>query len=627
VKATDEPRSHEEHEAVLSKSKPDGHTRAEECEAEDNRFVLFVASWFTFFRLAPMNPVLQKDLLGLLRLKRVAAIHLVFIGVLSALVLATWPQQGIVAVAAQGRDALLLGLVVGQLMLLVLIVPGVAAVSIVGEREANTLEMLYASRLSAAQIIVGKVLSSLGVPLLLLATGLPFAALLGYRGELDAGKLALCYGVLLAGAVLLSIGSLTISAVCTQTASALVVSYVTTLIVCGGLLVPAMIMLKSQSGLPAQATHYARALSPVAAALSILRPDVDELGGREPIAAASEPAAAAGDDEQPTRLLPAWKVFFPLAGVVIAACFGTLVSRLSRAPTAAEGFADPAAAARSPAAARARMLLLARIDTQKPRGPMSAVNPLLSKEARTSQLRSGRWMFRTFYAALALSLLLAVMALYGGVDHPDLLAYVARVIVALQAALIALVVPSLTSAAISAEVETGTFEMLRLTPMRSGAIFWGKFLPALPPALLPIAALIPAFGTIAFIDAGYIPFFGRLAIVIVTSVATCATVGLTCSAFAGSTPRATVVSYLLVASLFALPLLAWWAGSAHLSPEVTRWLAMPSPLVIGLNLLPGDAASPLIGELWQVHVITMLALCGVLLIASRLRLTHLLRHG
>src|SRR5689334_18905724 len=125
-----------------------------------------------------MNPVLLKDLLGLLRLKRVAAVQVLFVLTLAATVLFTWPQQGVVPMANKGRDDLLLGLVIGQLALLVLFVPGVAAVSLVGEREGNTLEMLYASRLSPMQIVIGKTLSALAFPALLLAAGLPFAAML-----------------------------------------------------------------------------------------------------------------------------------------------------------------------------------------------------------------------------------------------------------------------------------------------------------------------------------------------------------------------------------------------------------------------------------------------------------------
>ena len=141
-----------------------------------------------------MNPVLRKDLLGLLRLRRVAAIQVFFIVVLALLVLATWPQGGVMegtvgignaASVIRGNDYLLLGLVVGQLALLVLFVPGVAAVALSGEKEANTLEMLYASRLRPGQIIWGKVALAIGYPILLLLSGLPFVALLYLRGDVS----------------------------------------------------------------------------------------------------------------------------------------------------------------------------------------------------------------------------------------------------------------------------------------------------------------------------------------------------------------------------------------------------------------------------------------------------------
>src|SRR6187551_1417983 len=133
----------------------------------------------------PMNPVLQKDLLALLRLKRVAAVQIVFVLVLAVMVLGSWPQGGVVAGSTElgggggrsvmrGADQFLLGLTLGQIVLLVLCVPGVAAVAVSGEREQNTLEMLYASRLKPGQIIAGKLAMAVGYPLLLLVMALPF---------------------------------------------------------------------------------------------------------------------------------------------------------------------------------------------------------------------------------------------------------------------------------------------------------------------------------------------------------------------------------------------------------------------------------------------------------------------
>ncbi|HLL87668.1 MAG TPA: ABC transporter permease subunit, partial [Tepidisphaeraceae bacterium] len=249
-----------------------------------------------------MNPVLRKDLLGLLRLRRVAAIQVLFVAVLAVMVLATWPQGGVMAVAAQGRDSMLLGLVLGQLVLLILFVPGVAAVSLVGEREANTFEMLYASRLSPASILAGKVLSAVAFPLMLLIAGLPFVALLAWRGAVDVDTLAKSYAILTVTSVFLAILSLAVSAVSRQTATALVVAYAIVLIVCGGLLVPGAIMLESSSDLTAAVLHYARGLSPVAAALSVLQPGLSQFGGR--------PDQGLG---------PLWQVFLPAAVLVTLA--------------------------------------------------------------------------------------------------------------------------------------------------------------------------------------------------------------------------------------------------------------------------------------------------------------------
>src|SRR5215211_3082149 len=229
-----------------------------------------------------MNPVLQKDLLGLLRLKRVAAVQLLFVVVLAVMVLGSWPQQGVLegsvdiagagSGAMRGADQFLLGLTLGQIILLVLFVPGVAAVAVSGEREQNTLEMLYASRLRPREIIAGKVAVALGYPLLLLILALPFVALLNWRGDVRGGDLLWAYVILLMTAVFLALVSLAVSVWNRQSATALVISYAAVLILCGGVLVPAAIMLDNAAGTTAQLLHYVRALSPVAAALSLLQP-------------------------------------------------------------------------------------------------------------------------------------------------------------------------------------------------------------------------------------------------------------------------------------------------------------------------------------------------------------------
>jgi len=565
-----------------------------------------------------MNPVFRKDILSLLRLKRVAAIQVFFIGALALLVITTWPQGGVMGgtVAMEGQaasqrtaqDQLLLGLIVGQIVLLVLFVPGIAAVSLSGEREANTLEMLYASRLSATQIIIGKVLSAIGYPLLLLISGLPFVALLNFRGEVDYMTLSWAYLILVVSAIFLAMVSLTISAICKQSATALVISYVLVLVLCGGVLVPAAIMLEGQVGIYAQILHYLQSLSPVAAAMSLIRPHLEKFNG------------------EAHGLASAWRVFLPMAAGVTVVCFFILIARLHKPPTAADAFGSAGGGATGSERSLARKLMYL-IDDKKKREPMGTFNPLLSKERRTNNLRGGRWMIRIFYGALFISLGLAVMSLYGGTEHEDLLGYVATVLVAFEVAIVALVSPSLTSSSVSTELEYGTFETLRLTPLSAGQIFWGKFIPSFLPALLPLLALLPGYSAVCFINNDYIAVLRQLLPVLVMAVAFCLTLGLTCSCFTNNTARATVTSYLITAVVFVLPLFAWWAAGNQLEAKLAYSLTLPSPLVMAMNLLPTPAASREIANMWPHHMILMAGLCVLMLIVSRIRLGVLLRQG
>src|SRR5207249_2985450 len=137
---------------------------------------------------------------------------------------------------------------------------------------------------------------------------------------------------------------------------------------------------------------------------------------------------------------PIWQVFLPSAAVVSISCFAALASRLRRSPSSSEGFGAVGAEEAERSIARKILVL---IDTKKSPRPFPSWNPIATKERRTGSLRSGRWMIRIFYLCLLISLGLAAMSLYSGVEQGDLLRYVAQVVVALQIGIVALVAPSL----------------------------------------------------------------------------------------------------------------------------------------------------------------------------------------
>ena len=105
--------------------------------------------------------------------------------------MACWPQRRRARRRKRGlwHDNLFDMLMLGQLVFLLLFVPGAAAVSLVSEMEVQTFEMLYASRLTPPQILFGKIIGATAFPIILLLSGLPFVGLLAHcRGASPACK-------------------------------------------------------------------------------------------------------------------------------------------------------------------------------------------------------------------------------------------------------------------------------------------------------------------------------------------------------------------------------------------------------------------------------------------------------
>ncbi len=308
--------------------------------------------------------------------------------------------------------------------------------------------------------------------------------------------------------------------------------------------------------------------------------------------------------------------------MTILVSFGAIVARLRKPPAENDRVPDFAIAGEHRSFGRKIMFL---IDDKKRRKPLGPLNPVAGKERRTFALRSGRWMIRTFYVSLGLSLGLAIMSLRGGVEHANLLAHVASVLVTLQLGLIALIAPSLTSSTVSGELESGTFEMLRLAPLGAGKIFWGKLLPSLPSAFLPMLALLPAFGVVCYLDPSYLERFILLLPVVLLSALLCCAVGLAASSVFNNTSRATVAAYLACGTVFMLPLLPYFAGGNQLSERAAARLSIASPLVMALSLMPDGSGE--VQALWQIHVILIGAICVLMLGAARFRLVALLKRG
>ena len=109
------------------------------------------------------NPVLQRELLVNLRMTRAFVLLLIYIALLGLVVYVAWPSQARLDLrtARRKRKRLVDLFFLGQYALLSLMVPSFAAGTITGEKERQTYEMLLASPMRPAAVVLGKLLAAL----------------------------------------------------------------------------------------------------------------------------------------------------------------------------------------------------------------------------------------------------------------------------------------------------------------------------------------------------------------------------------------------------------------------------------------------------------------------------------
>ena len=183
-----------------------------------------------------MNPVLTRELLERFRTRR--APWFIFgwtlgIGLIGYVVYLVGQQVangffGLGRLVASGFMGRFLFEAMALLMMtaVVMVVPGVTALSIVGERERQTLSLLQVTQLSPFELIFGKLTSSLSYFLLLLVAVAPIMALPLLFGGMSFGDVFAALAVMIVTAVMIGSVSLAISARARSSRGAVAGSYV-----------------------------------------------------------------------------------------------------------------------------------------------------------------------------------------------------------------------------------------------------------------------------------------------------------------------------------------------------------------------------------------------------------------
>ena len=143
--------------------------------------------------------------------------------------------------------------------------------------------------------------------------------------------------------------------------------------------------------------------------------------------------------------------------------------------------------------------------------------------------------------------------------------------------------------------------------------------------MLPVLALLPAYGALCMVNPGYVVYFGRVVPVVLLAVLFCCLVGLTCSSFIANTARATVTAYLIVAGgVRAAAVRVVRGGRATVRArgggdrvrQPARRRAQRAARRVGRR-----------ARLYALHLWTIGGACAAMLVVSWVRLNVLLRQG
>ena len=523
-----------------------------------------------------MIPILRRELLATLRMRRAQVLQLCLALACALLVLVRWPTEGVADLSgARSLDVLRVfgyGLLAGVLLL----VPAFPATSLVREKIKGTLALLLDSPLRPWSIYAGKLAGVLGFTAILLVMTLPAAAAcyaLGGTGS--RGGIVELYLILGIAAVQLAALGLLVSAYSQSTDGALRLTYALVLAVCVLSLVPHALLL-GKMGAGAELASWLRCLSPV--------PPVMELLGHGAVGAHGM-SDSAGVVER--YLLLASVTSLGCAVATILRLKPVLLDRARPAGKMTDDLSDEQQGLR-------RLLFL--VDPLRRSGNMSLwVNPVMVKEFRSRRFGRSHWMLRLIAVAAILSLGLCYVALTGAL--PWGIEAIGAGLVLLQVALLILFAPSLAAGLVSAERESGTWQLLRMTPLSPGVILRGKLLSVAWPLLLLLCATLPGYAIMVAVKPELAFRVQRVVACLVLLAVFAVLLSATVSTLFRSTAAATTASYVALLTVCVGPMLVWLGRDAPfgfaavetaltLDPVAAALRASDTPLFATYELLP-----------------------------------------
>jgi ABC-type transport system involved in multi-copper enzyme maturation permease subunit len=523
-----------------------------------------------------MNPIIRRELLEWLRTRQALALQVGLAMACALLVLVRWPTGGVSELTGARSQEVLRVFGYSAMIGIIFLVPALPATTLVRERVQGTLALLLNSPLPGWSIYLGKLGGAVGFTILLLVMTLPAAAACYTLGGTSVeGGIALLYIVLALASLHLTTLGLLVSSRAQSTDGALRVTYGLVLFI---YIIPLGVYWLFQ-GLPPPWSNFLewfRCLSPVPAVMEVI--------GQSGIG--SHGMVVAGG---------AVMRYLVLGGAMSLIFATATMLQLNQAML--DRARPPGVMTQDrPLVARIIRRLIFLVDpSRRARGIHSWVNPVMAKEFLFRRFGRSHWMLRLIAVSAIVSLGLSCVAATGALGWG--LEYIGGALVLLQITLLILFAPSLGAGLISAERESGGWQLLLMTPLSPGAILRGKLVSVAWPLFLLLCATLPGYVVMMSIKTTLAEQIQRVVISLVLTGVFAVLVSAVTSSLFRSTAVATTVSYAVLLAVSLGPLLIWLLRGAPfghraveaaltLSPVAGALNAAAFPLFINYSLVP-----------------------------------------
>lgn len=510
------------------------------------------------------NPILHRELMGVLRQRRTALLQCGVAVAFALLVALRWPTEARMALSGSRSLEVFRLFAYGLLAAILLLLPVFPATNIVRERNSGTLALLLNTPLGPWRIFWGKWLGIMALAGLILAASLPAAAACYSLGGVSlTGDLLAVYGLLLLCAGQYTALGLLVSTRATTTDAAVRWTYGLVLLLSVLTLVPHHFFLGSEGPLNT-VVEWVRCASPFAALMALQgAADVGSQG-------------LTSDIDIPSR--------FALVSLGLTVVFSWLtISRLNHT------LFDRSRAAGKISNDQGAWVQLVRrlifiVDPQRRSGAIPRfINPVMVKEFRCRKFGRLHWLLRLIAICAVLSLGMSILSVTQTIQWE--VETIGGILVLLQVALLVLITPSLTAGLLTTELETGGWTLLRMTPLPIWRIVWGKLLSVTLTLILVLFATLPGYLVMVYIEPGQADQVQRVVICLLFT----AVFGMLCSAAVGSlfqrTTTATAAAYTSLLLVCGAPLLIWLGRDAPFGHDTVERALTVNPIAAALTVI------------------------------------------